>query len=350
MKENNPFTLIFGKEPASSIPRDDILSEIVMDFSRPNPTTQVYIITGARGSGKTVLLSELYQYFDQQNDWISVDVNPHRNILEDLASSLYDKGAMRHLFLKGSFDISFHGVSFSLEGSRPVTSIASVVDGMLAYLKGHNKKLFVSLDEVTTTEKVKEFVHDFQSYIRKDYPIYLVMTGLYENVAGLQDNKSLTFLYRAPKILLAPLDDITIMRSYMEILEINEDTAKRLTRLVKGYGFGYQALGYLFYERRVIDDELIEKYDEALRINAYNKIWEGLGENEKRIVLSFHGADESKVSEILTETTLNNKTFSVYRDRLIKKGVAAGKERGILSIILPRFSVYASQKREIEQE
>lgn len=66
MKENNPFTLMFGKEPTNSIPRDDILSEIVMDFSRPNPMTQVYIITGARGSGKTVLLSELYQYFDQQ--------------------------------------------------------------------------------------------------------------------------------------------------------------------------------------------------------------------------------------------------------------------------------------------
>ena len=337
---SNPFTLMFGKEPYLKIKREQIISEIDIDFLSPLPTSQVYILIGARGVGKTVLLSEIYNHFDEIDNWIVADVNPHRNILEDLGAILYEKGKTKKLFLKSEFSISFKGLSFSIEGKEPVSSISSVIERMMTYLKKHNKKILITLDEAVSNDRVKEFVHDFQSYVRKGYPIYLVMTGLYENVSNLQNDKSLTFLYRAPKILLEPLDMIAIKNSYRDVLKVDEKTAKELAVLTSGYGFGYQLLGHLFYNHRAIDSTLLDEYDKQLRINAYDKIFSSIGENEKRILYNLTKEEKRKTADILKDLSLSNKEYSVYRERLIQKGLVISRQHGYLSLSLPRFKQY----------
>ena len=337
---DNPFTLIFGKEPYITVRRDQLVSDVVTDFEKALPKSQIYIFIGARGAGKTVLLTELYDHFDQEDDWISVDVNPHRNVLEDLASGLYDKGKLKRLFLKGSLGISFHGVGFTLDGGEPVSSISSVLDRMLSHLKKKNKKVLITMDEATSGERVKEFAHDFQGFLRKGYPVYLLMTGLYENVMSLQNDKSITFLYRAPKILLQPLDLEAVRNSYKRNLKLSDEEAFQLASLSKGYGFGYQLLGYLYFSHRKIDEELLEDFDYQLRINAYDKIWASVSENEKRILRTIGYREEAAVSEILLATGFGDKEFSVYRERLIQKGVAISPRRGFLSLALPRFAQF----------
>ena len=59
---SNPFTLSFGKEPTEFISRLTQTSEIVEDFTSEDPVSQVYMITGVRGSGKTVMLTKINQY------------------------------------------------------------------------------------------------------------------------------------------------------------------------------------------------------------------------------------------------------------------------------------------------
>ena len=69
------------------------------------------------------------------------------------------------------------------------------------------KRLLITIDEVTNTKKMRIFASAFQIFVRQDYPIFLLMTGLYENIHELQNEKSLTFLYRAPKLRLGLLDN-----------------------------------------------------------------------------------------------------------------------------------------------
>lgn len=339
----NPFTLMFGKEPLLTIRRDQVISRIFSDFSSPLPSSQTYILVGARGAGKTVVLTELYKTFESEG-WVVADVNPHRNILEDLAAQIYEKGKVKRLFLKGALDISFHGISFTLEGKEPVSSISAVVERMLTHLQKKGKKLLVTIDEVTSNDRIREFAHDFQSLARRGLPIFLVMTGLYENVMSLQNDKSLTFLYRAPKILLSPLDLKAIEKSYAKELAVNEELAKSLANMTRGYGFGYQLLGYLFYSKRKIDQDFLDEFDYQLRINAYDKIWSSVSENEKRILRILCRGEEVAVSEIMAETGFNNKDFSSYRERLLQKGVAISRRRGFLSLALPRFDVFIEQQ------
>lgn len=334
---------MFGKKPTLAIQRDDLISEVVTSFSGSNPSTQLFIFIGARGAGKTVLLTELYKYYEQKKDWIVVDVNPHRDILEEMASQIYEKGKLKNLFLHGTFDFSFHGLSFHLEGKNPVSSVFSIVEKMLSYLKKHGMKLLLTLDEVNKSKEIKAFAHDFQSLVRLDYPIYLLMTGLYENVSSLQNDKSLTFLYRSPKILLSPLDKKSIKKSYQDVLSVNEDTANRLAELSMGYGFGYQLLGYLYYNFREVDDKLLFEYDRALRVNAYDKIYAGLSENERKILNFLCKNKETKISNLMAETGFDNKNVSVYRERLLMKGVITSPKRGCLSLALPRFKEFLEE-------
>lgn len=341
---DNPFVLMFGKEPYLTIKRDQIVSDIDNDFNSKYPTSQVYVLIGARGAGKTVLLSELYNHFEVLDEWVVADVNLHRNILEDLGSALYEKGKTKKLFIKTEFNFSFKGASFSIEGREPLSSISSVVEKMLIYLKKKNKKVLITLDEVVSNGRVKEFVHDFQSFARKGYPIYMVMTGLYENVSNLQNDKSLTFFYRAPKILLEPLDMIAIKNSYRDVLNVDENTAKELAAITSGYGFGYQLLGHLFYEHRKIDQNLIEEFDKQLRINAYDKIFSCVSENERRILFNLTKEDQRKTSDILSDLNYTNREYSVYRERLIQKGLVISKQRGYLSLALPRFAEYLLER------
>ena len=66
-------------------------------------------------------------------------------------------------------------------------------------LKNKGKKVLFIIDEIINNSYVKVFASNFQIYITQNYPVYLVMAGLFDNISNLQNEKSLTFLYRAPK-------------------------------------------------------------------------------------------------------------------------------------------------------
>ncbi|WP_054653437.1 hypothetical protein [Limosilactobacillus equigenerosi] len=54
-------------------------------------------------------------------------------------------------------------------------------------------RLLVTIDEVTNSQSMREFTAAFQILVRQEAPIFLLMTGLYENISDLQNEDSLTF-------------------------------------------------------------------------------------------------------------------------------------------------------------
>ena len=65
---SNPFSLSFGTRPAELIERPFQASEITESFLSEYVTQRTYMITGVRGSGKTVLLTELAAHFRERKD------------------------------------------------------------------------------------------------------------------------------------------------------------------------------------------------------------------------------------------------------------------------------------------
>ena len=339
----NCFSVTFGQLPSSYIHRERVLERISNDFSLDFPLSHLYIISGVRGSGKTVFLTDVSRTIAERRGWVVVDVNPNREMLEQIASGIYENARVKPLFLTTSFSFSFHGIGFSIEGETPVSNVKTILEKMLGTLKRHNQRLLITIDEASNNSHMRAFAHDFQSFLRNDYPIYALMTGLYENVNSLQNNKNLTFLYRAPKIELGPLDRKQIEREYASIFAgEKEEVIASLAELTKGYAFAYQVVGYLFSKHRSLS-KIGDEFDQYLSLYVYDKIWSSLPMNEKAFLKCFR-TDVASTESIVRMAPFNEKAFSVYRDRLIRRGLIVARARGVAALSLPRFEHFVAKQ------
>ena len=73
---NNPFTLSFGKKPLQYVSRLSQTNLIIEDFTAAEPPNQIYMITGVRGSGKTVMMTNIANEMRAKEEWTVVELNP----------------------------------------------------------------------------------------------------------------------------------------------------------------------------------------------------------------------------------------------------------------------------------
>lgn len=344
---NNPFTLSFGKRPLQYISRITQTTHIIDTFSAQSPSNQIFMITGVRGSGKTVMMTQIATEMSKEKEWIVLELNPTRDLLQSLAAKIYGLPQMHDLFLKAKLDFSAFGLGVSLENVAPVTDIEDVLGKMLEQIQKAGKRILVTIDEVINSEYIKVFASAFQIFLRQDYPIYLLMTGLYENIYELQNDKSLTFLYRAPKVLLEPLNYTAVRKHYQDIFEIDVEIAGKMTSLTKGYPFAFQVLGYLYWENRASKslEEILPEYDQYLEEYVYSKIWSELSEIDKKVLTELSLNGDNKVKTIRENLDMKSEQFSVYRDRLKRKGVIDTSEYGKISLALPRFDEFVKMQQ-----
>ena len=292
------------------------------------------------------MLSNVSNYLAKNDDWIVVGPGPKDQILENVASEIYETTIAKRLFLKGEFSFSFQGVSFSLKGKEPATTAISLIKKMVGYLNKKEKRVLITIDEADNSPEMKKFVQAYESLIRHDYKILLLMTGLYENVSRLQDDTALTFLYRAPKISLEPLSISAIASSYETHLGIDQDKAISLAKFTNGCAYAYQVLGHLLYDKgeKDLTKETIGEFDQHMGDYVYDKVFLGLSSNEQRLLLSFKTNETVKVEGLRERSGFSSKTMGVYRDRLLKKGILQSPKYGYLKFSFPRFAKYLLYK------
>ena len=338
----NPFTLSFGKKPLQYISRLTETNQILENFCAENPSNQIYMITGVRGSGKTVMMTSIASELRKDDSWIVVELNPTRDLLQSLAAKIYSIPELHTLFVNAKLDFSAFGLGVSIENAAPVTDIENALELMLKHIRKSGKRLLITIDEVTNSEYIRIFASSFQIFLRNDYPIYLLMTGLYENIYDLQNDKALTFLYRAPKLNLEPLNYTAIRKQYMDIFSLDMDTAGELTSLTKGYPFAFQVLGYLYWENRDKKtlEQILPEYDQYLDEYVYSKIWSELSDLDKKIVTEMSLSGETQVKTLRERLNMKSELFCVYRERLKRKGVILSKEYGKVTLALPRFDEF----------
>lgn len=339
---NNPFTLSFGKKPTQFISRITQTNEIIENFQASDPSNQIYMLTGVRGSGKTVLMTTIANSMREDDNWIVLELNPERDLLQSLAAKLYSIPQMHALFMKARLDVSALGIGVSIENAVPVTDIEHALEIMLDEIKKAKKRLLITVDEVTNSAHIRVFASAFQIFLRRDCPVFLLMTGLYENLYDIQNDKSLTFLYRAPKMVLEPLNFTAVKRRYMDIFSLEGKQAEQMSMLTKGYPFAFQVLGYLYWEKRdrMTIEDMMPEYDQYLEEYVYSKIWSELSELDRRIVNEMAVSGETKIKNIRERLGMKSEQFSVYRERLKRKGVVSSEQYGYLTLALPRFDEF----------
>lgn len=340
----NPFTLTFGQKPTEFISRTNQIGKIIHTFDMENPSNKVYMVAGVRGSGKTVSLAEIADHYSSNDQWIVLRLSTDTDLIAGAVSELTRVSQFHDLDLGlnlnlGIAELSVNKTNDSLEKEAMLRNI-------LEKLKNKGKKVLFIIDEIINNSYVKVFASNFQIYITQNYPVYLVMAGLFDNISNLQNEKSLTFLYRAPKIFLEPLSIPAITTSYRSVFDISPSEAVEMAKLTKGYPFAFQILGYLKWETNDDLEKLLPKFDEELIIYAYEKIWSELSELDRKIVYVI-STGVYKTGEIREKLSISPQLLNTYRKRLMERGVVNGSVRGELTLALPRFEEYIEMYCEV---
>ena len=92
----NPFTTTFSKIPPLSYIQRDEISKILDNFSYDEPSESVYKITGARGSGKTIILAKIEEELSKDKNWCVCRLSVNRDMLTQTLSNLINSGIIKN--------------------------------------------------------------------------------------------------------------------------------------------------------------------------------------------------------------------------------------------------------------
>lgn len=337
----NPFTLTFGQKPNEFIPRTEPMEIVRHSFDMQNPTSRIYMIAGVRGSGKTVSLAELSDYYSAKPEWMVLNLSSDTDLIAQAISELArlscSDSALAQTEISASITLPVVGVQIK-KNDQQLEQDSVLRDGLEKLQKAGKRVLFI-IDEISNNAAVRHFCSEFQIYIRLHYPVYLLMAGLYDNISNLQNEKMLTFLYRAPKIFLDPLNLAAVTASYQSVFKISGIEAVQMAKTTKGYPFAFQILGYLRWETGEKLEELLPQYDSLLAQYVYEKIWMELSEKDQEIVKIIADGNY-EVKQIREKLAVSSQYFNVYRKRLIERGILYSPRHGAVEFTLPRFEQY----------
>jgi hypothetical protein len=350
----NPFTTTFSKAPEYTYIATDKTDEILENFSYANPSESVYKITGVRGSGKTVILAKIEESLrsvaSKEKGWLVFDLNPARDMLGQMAAMLHKNGLggsdtnSRSITISATVWGTGGGLGYSEGKTDSFFDIGVEIEEMLQIAQKKGTRILVGIDEVSKTGEMIKFASEYGRWLRANYPVYLVCTGLYENIQEVSNVKNLTFFRRATTIRTEPLNAIRMTEMYRKKLGIDGREAKTMAQLTKGYAYAFQELGALYFKKK--SHETLEDITPDLRAElfaySYEKIWEELTEADRFLARLLVNKSEYKREEVLPLMGDRSGNYSMYRDRLIKRGILDSRQ-AYISLALPFFADYIKE-------
>lgn len=266
----NPFTTTFSKAPEHTYIATPRISEILENFSYESPSESVYKITGVRGSGKTVILSKVEESLRSEENrakgWIVLDLNPARDLLGQIAAMLRGRGLGSSDTKNMSVNISATvlssggGFGYSAGKENDYFDIGAEIETMIRQVQEKGQKILIGIDEVSRTQGMVVFASEYGRWLRVNYPVCLVCTGLYENMQEVSNVKNITFFQRATTIKTEPLDMSKMSEAdrFLASLLTDKEEYEKEEVLRK---MGDKADNYPMYRDRLVKRGILESRD-----------------------------------------------------------------------------------------
>lgn len=358
MELENPFTPSFGEIPAHLAGRDEIVNGIIRalgaNHRRPELTT---ILVGARGTGKTTLLTLLAGKAEQAG-WISVGSTALPGMLEDLEMQTYRRAG--HLLdtpadtrLAG-IETPFGGVSLE-HVNRSSGNWRYRMERVLDQLGEKGIGLLFTIDEVDPRlDEMVKFAAVYQHFVRDGHKVALLMAGLPHNVSSLLSNKTVSFLRRAQTAKLGRISDYEVEGALLKTIEDNgraaaPDGLKSAVSAIQGFPFLLQLVGFRAWdahpEERTISARDFDHGIELARNEMEDRILEAtyreLSPGDLRFLFAMlEDEGDSRVADLSERLDRSTSLVAQYRRRLIDAGVIGERTRGVVGFDLPYFKEF----------
>ena len=360
----NPFTPAFGSMPKRFKGRFDVLTSFAKTLrSGAGSDGTARSITGARGSGKTVMLDFLYKYaIEHGYDAYSIDA--YDGMIDTLIFKLLNTKktsittTIAPTISAPGFSIGLGSVSFQKTAGL---DLSTVLEECCQFSK---KGIVLFIDEVDIAYKqpLIELTKAYKQTLKYG-KIFIVLAGLPEQVDALAKQPGTSFLFRTTPIVMSPITqdtskDVLIDTCALSSITIDDDVAEYLAHATSGYPYAIQSFGSLAWDNacNAGHDQITMEDAKRASLRGQNifitqvvkPTINELTNCELDFVLALSENDslETDRQYILHALNWNKNKYSVYRDRLIMKQIVRIGTRGNLVFFIPFMKEYLRNNRD----
>lgn len=357
MKRVNPFKPTAGAEPPVLIGRSQVIEDFTDGIEEGvGSPARLMRITGPRGSGKTVLLTELGD-IARKRGWVVVDETAGPGLVERVIASL--SGARRHVDVSAKADAFGFGGELSVSADQREKTLREVLTRAATRLVGKDKGVLVTIDEAQDADEddMRAIAAAVQHLIREKKNVAFVFAGITTGVLDMLNGKALTFLRRAKAEELGPipLDQVAqALRHTIEKsgLQIDDEALDVTTQATAGYAYLIQLVGYHVWRAgkngespdsiSVADAQRgIEQANREFISTVLETALSDLPLRSMEYLLAMAQDDgASSTAEVARRIGVKASSVTSYRRMLIKRQVIEATARGFVDFSIPHMREY----------
>ena len=360
----NPFKPTAGAEPPVLVGRERVIEDfrdgIEEGVGAPG---RLMRITGPRGSGKTVLLTELGD-IARENGWTVVDVSANGSLLDKVKRALRQSSAHAETSVEANF--GFVTARAAVNKEEGPLDLREVLTTVVSELTEKRRGLLITIDEVQDgdEDEFRELATTIQHLIRERLNIAFVFAGITTGVLNLINGKALTFLRRAKAEELASIPIEEVATSFQKTFadsgfDADESVFEAMSSATHGYAYLIQLVGYgVFAQAKryaaisktvsVADAERgIERayidFSDAVLLPALDELPE---RSIEYLLAMTEDGDKSGTGMIAKRMGLEAPQLTATRRLLIERQVIEAPSRGLVRFAIPRLREYLLENRE----
>lgn len=379
---HNPYAPGAGTRPPALTGRDGEIEayEVLLDRLKEGVAGQSMIVTGLRGVGKTVLLNAfediaidrgwiaVQREFDERTSLPAVvarsakrilsDLQPGRKIAERIRSSFAGLGTFS-LKDPNGFELSYTpsaGTTADVLGEDFVDLLLAL--GQAAEEKGRGVAFLLDEVQFVPAEEFGPFVVGLHRLNQKALPVTCVAAGLPSLPALVSEAKSYAErLFEYPRIdRLSRPDAIKALRDPARSRKatFDEDALDYIFRQTEGYPYFLQQYGKYAWDvasagritkedARVGGREAQQRLDDGFYQVRYERA--SAAERDFLSAMSRCAGPPYAVTDVTQELgKADQRSISVRRSALIKKGLIYVPRHGTVDYTVPRFADYLHRR------
>ncbi len=371
-RSKNPFKPTFGVSPPLLVGRD----ELIRDFSDalddgPGGPARATLYTGARGTGKTVMLNAV-QDEARSRGWLVIAEAATPGLLKRLTGehlpqllAEQDPKATRRRLSGVTAPAGLGGANWETTDLHVLApGLRSQITSLCEMLASGETGLLITVDELHRSlfDEMVQLCTVVQHAFREELELMFVGAGLPASVSDLLTEGVLTFLRRAERYDLGKVaDDDVALAIERPIADAGRTIAADALHLAvtatAGYPFLIQLVGYRIWRQHperakiTVDDAQVGVEEARRRLGSlvYSPAFQACSDIDKTFLLAMARDDgPSKISDIAKRLEVKPDYTNVYRKRLIENQLIESAGRGKLDFSLPGLREYLREHAAID--
>ena len=359
----NPFKPTAGMTPPVLIGRETVIDDFMDGLDEgPGAPGRLMRITGPRGSGKTVLLTQLGDIANDRG-WTVVNVSGREPLCASIQEQLAHDTRIRSLDIRISLPVV--SAEAHLGGPAEELSFREVLTRATRSLTSHGSGLLITVDEVqdASRDEMATIATSVQYMIRQQQNISLLFAGITTGVLDLLNGKGITFLRRAKAEELASIPTYEVARALRKTIEtsgllVDDDALSYAAGQTHGYAYLIQLVGYYDWRegRRHSRESVTITLADAKRgsevaarefgSSVLETAISGLTKPAVDYLLAMtEDENSSSTAEIARRMGMPASSANTYRRILIERQIIESTAPGFVAFSIPFMREYLLQHR-----